>query len=451
MSLASALKLASSNPLALYRPRPGQEQFHRSSARHRLMRGPNQIVGKSFAGAAETAYWLLHAHPWREVPSHPLKGALIPYSDKTAKVIEGYLASFIPRRLWHRDTRYHPDVGFTTRGRRVLRLVTGDSLIVVTQSAGTLAIAGHALDFVHFDEPPGASVAAEGRARVSATRGCTWMTLTPIGRPVDWLIEEVEAGTVEDTHVQPTPENTGLEQDELDQIEQETLPAERAQRFWGRWHGVSPNRYFGAWDDSLVSRELPGEEVQLGIGIDHGEDAGREAALLVAFLRHPTDPRCWFLDEYVSEGATGIEADAMGVLDMLSRWGFRPEDVDVAVGDVNSAGKNEAGYKVNSLMTEAIARLSDLPEQRPPLRIRNARKGAGSVSYSSRLLHSAMVRGNVRVHPNCSTLIASLSSWRGPGGDAKNKSFSHIIDAARYIGREFLDTRARGAERVTLR
>jgi hypothetical protein len=62
-----------------------------------------------------------------------------------------------------------------------------------------------------------------------------------------------------------------------------------------------------------------------------------------------------------------------------------------------------------------------------------------------------MVRGNVRVHPNCSTLIASLSSWRGPGGDAKNKSFSHIIDAARYIGREFLDTRARGAERVTLR
>ena len=137
MSLASALTALSANPLALYRPRPGQELFHKSPAQARCMRGPNQIVGKSFAGCAEALWWLCHVHPYRSIPDRPVAGRLVPYSDDASKEIEGKLYELLPKSLLHPDCRYHPDRGFTVGRRRMLRLKTGDSL-------GSLAERGHA-------------------------------------------------------------------------------------------------------------------------------------------------------------------------------------------------------------------------------------------------------------------------------------------------------------------
>ena len=416
------------------------------------MRGPNQIVGKSYAGCAEALWWLTHSHPYREIPDRPVAGRLVPYSDDSSKEIEGKLYELLPKGLLHPECRYHPDRGFRVGNRRILRLKTGDSMGIVSQSAGTLAAAGATLDFVWLDEPPEQTTFAEAQSRVLVRKGCLWLTLTPVGRPVGWLRDACESGLIEDIHVPPTPENTGMSQEELDEIEQMILPTERNQRFNGGWEGVSLDRYYSAWSDEMISKKLPDCELQLGIGIDHGEGHGRQTALLTGFdTREPSNPRVWFLDEYTSQGHSGIEEDANGILDMLGRWDLGPEAVDIARGDTNSAGKSEAGYRVNELLQQKIAVLSGLPPDSPPLRIKAARKGPGSVAYTARLLHSAMVKGSLTVHPNCAALVAGFRHWRGPGGNAQNKDLSHILDAARYIGREFLDTRHRSTSTIKVR
>jgi hypothetical protein len=416
------------------------------------MRGPNQIVGKSYAGCAEALWWLTHSHPYRDIPDRPVAGRLVPYSDDSSKEIEGKLYELLPKGLLHPECRYHPDRGFRVGNRRILRLRTGDSMGIVSQSAGTLAAAGATLDFVWLDEPPEQTTFAEAQSRVLVRKGCLWLTLTPVGRPVGWLRDACESGLIEDIHVPPTPENTGMSQEELDEIEQMILPTERNQRFCGGWEGVSLDRYYSAWSDEMISKTLPDCELQLGIGIDHGEGHGRQTALLTGFdTRDKANPRVWFLDEYTSQGHSGIEEDANGILDMLGRWDLGPEAVDIARGDTNSAGKSEAGYRVNELLQQKIAVLSGLPPDSPPLRIKAARKGPGSVAYTARLLHSAMVKGSLTVHPNCAALVAGFRHWRGPGGTSQNKDLSHILDAARYIGREFLDTRHRSTSTIKVR
>jgi len=452
VSLASALSAVSANPLARYRPRPGQERFHRSTAQTRCLRGPNQIVGKSYAGCAEALWWLTHTHPHRDIPDRPVAGRLVPYSDDSSKEIESKLFELLPKSLLHPECRYHPDRGFRVGNRRILRLKTGDSMGIVSQSAGTLAAAGSTLDFVWLDEPPEERIFAEAQSRVLVRKGCLWLTLTPVGRPVGWLKDACEAGMIEDIHVRPTPENTGLGEEELEKIREMILPTERNQRFNGGWEGVSLDRYYSAWSDEMISKELPDCELQLGIGIDHGEGHGRQTALLCGFdTSDKTNPRVWFLDEYTSQGHTGIEEDANGILDMLARWDLGPEAVDVARGDVNSAGKAESGYRVNELLQQKIATLHGLPPTAPPFQIRPARKGPGSVAYTARLLHSAMVKGSLTVHPNCAHLVQGFRHWRGPGGTSQNKELSHILDAARYIGREFLDTRHRNTDKIRVR
>ena len=62
-----------------------------------------------------------------------------------------------------------------------------------------------------------------------------------------------------------------------------------------------------------------------------------------------------------------------------------------------------------------------------------------------------MVKGNVRVNPKCKALVEGFRHWRGPGGSQKNKDLTHVLDAARYITREFLDTRDRGADKIRVR
>ena len=166
-----------------------------------------------------------------------------------------------------------------------------------------------------------------------------------------------------------------------------------------------------------------------------------EVSLLLLLQRAP--------DRLIIE-PTGL-ATLSGILDMLARWDLGPEAVDAAVGDTNSAGKSEAGYRVNQLLEQRIAVSVGLPPTSPPFKIRPARKGPGSVAYTARLLHSAMVRGDVRVHPNCERLIQGFRHWRGPGGNAQNKELSHILDAARYIGREYLDTRQLSEDRIRVR
>ena len=434
------------DPFARYQPRPSQEAFHRLNSNLRLFRAPNQVNGKSYAGAWEALAFLLGKHRYRDLKSGPVKGMLVPYSDDSCKAIEEKLWELLPIGVLHSECRYDPDRGFRVGKRRVLRLASGSSLGFISQKAGSMASAGQTLDFVWFDEPPTPDVFAEGQARVRATKGSIWLTLTPVGRPCDWLKDMVSRGIVSEVVGQFTEEDTGLTADELAQIVAETLPAQVPQRCYGHWDGVTPNRYFAAWSDDLVlplEHELGDRMWEVLIGIDHGEGAKKQVALLLLFDADSGDLVCW--DETISDGKTDSLRDAVAIVDMLDRHGMVPEQVDDARGDHNSAGKSEAGLMANQLLEQAVAKHLGLPAHLPPMSIRNARKGPGSIEAGCGLIHRAMVRGNLRVSARCPSLIAHFAHWKGPrDGSAANKELSHVGDAARYATRDVLDTRERG-------
>ena len=448
MTAAAALRRIRSSPLARYEPGPPHKAFMESAARFRLLRAPSQS-GKTMAAAYETVCRCLGVHPYCEVPPPPIEGRVVCHSFRQSVVVQTKVYEMIPDGLLARDCSFHPVRGFK---HNTITFRNGSRIVFVTSEQARLALASATLDMVWIDEPPTEETYSESVSRLVQTGGCLYMTLTPIGRPVDWLRDVVDDGVISETHYSLSTESCPwMSQEQVDEAIAVCLPSQRPQVIYGDWDGVTPDRYFAAFDDAMVSEDLPDRELRIGLGIDHGEDVGREVALLCAFTDDPKNPRVWFLDEYVSQGKTGIEADALGILTMLDRAGLRPEAVDEARGDTNSAGKSSAGYAINSLLTEAIARLSGLPEHSPPFRIRPARKGPGSVVYTSRLLHACMVKGDLIINPRCESLVDSFRHWRGPGGDRANRDLSHALDAARYIGRSFLDTRSTGIETLRVR
>jgi hypothetical protein len=125
-----------------------------------------------------------------------------------------------------------------------------------------------------------------------------------------------------------------------------------------------------------------------------------------------------------------IDADAEGIRLMLSRHNMRPSDVDVAVGDVNSAGTAMAGRKVNELLGEALG-----------LWIRPAKKGAGSVNAGISTINVALSRRHLCVHPRASNTHKMMGHWQGKDDDLK-----HYFDALSYVAAPEFDTCYRGSQ-----
>jgi hypothetical protein len=161
------------------------------------------------------------------------------------------------------------------------------------------------------------------------------------------------------------------------------------------------------------------------MGIDHGEGIGKEAAILMLYIDGDY-PKIWVIDEYRNTKRTDPDEDAHGILKMLRRHDIRPQEVDLCVGDINTAGKGAGGIKVNDALSDAIRRQTKT--KHPPIVIRSARKGRGSVMYGSRLINYAFRRGDLTVHPRCKTLIHSFQHFKGTEEDLK-----HPLDAARYV------------------
>ena len=400
--------------------------------------------------AYETVCRCLGSHPFHDVPPPPIEARVVCHSFRQSVVVQSKVHEMIPDGVLEDDCTFHPVRGFK---HNTIAFRNGSRILFVTSEQDRLALASATLDLVWIDEPPPPDMYTESMSRLVQTGGCLYMTLTPVGRPVGWIRDVVEDGVLSETHYGlSTDACPWMTQDQVEEAIRVCLPSERAQVCFADWDGVTPDRYFAAFDATMISDSLPQAEGQIGLGSDHGEDVGREVCLLIAVQQHPTRPRIWFLDEYVSQGKTGIEADALGIVAMLDRAGLSVESVDEARGDTNSAGKTHAGgYAINTLLTEAIGRACGFPDHSPPFRIKPARKGPGSVVYTARLLHACMVKGDLTIHPRCAHLVESFRHWRGPGGDSANKALSHALDAARYIGRSFLDTRSGGADALRVR
>lgn len=423
VAISQLQKAMATNPLAFYDPGPVSARFHRSRSNRRFIRAPNRS-GKSFSGAAEA---------WFQALSKPKSVGLIMAADWSGyrDVIARTMFELAPKYMLSDSNDYNPSRGW--KNEHIL-LENGSQIIFRSARSATTSIAGIRASWLWVDEPPPQYLWGEMLSRVATDNGPVWMTFTPIGGELGWLkdiVEDPAKGWEEyviklDTH--DCPHRTAA--DIAAQVSSYG-PWEMAQRAFGEWEGVTLDRRLEGFNELSVDDAIPRLEWHVGIGIDHGEGAGRENAVLIVY--NFAKNLIWIIDEYVSTRSTTPEEDAFAIKAMLGRHNFDSVSVDSAYGDVNSAGKGSGG-KVNTIMGDALG-----------LRIMTPAKGPGSVEWGTRLLDIALRRGQVRIHSRCGATIASMKHWRG------KEEWKDLIDAARYVMVPILERFFRGPELDRLR
>lgn len=427
---------AVADPLAYYRPTPPQLRFLQSTSQIKLFRAGNQ-AGKTWCGVADCIWRCLGAHPYTLVKAAPIEAWVVVVSWEQSLSIQQKIWQLLPKDAIEEDCEFTPGKGF--RGKTpIVRFKSGSILRIRTVNQGALALAGATIDYVLIDEPPPEAIWSELAARVLRQRGRIAITLTPIGLPLGWLRALVERGEVEDIHTPLTVAATTpiggrplLRQEDIDKLEAQVLPMERAQRIHGEWEaGFVEGRVFMQWDPTTMVRdEAPAGEAQIGIGIDHGQESGAQTAVMVAITRTPdNEHRITVLDVVSSNGMTTPEEDAAQILQMIKRAGLRWEQIDRWVGDRAAISRRGAAIKSNALLVQAFEKALKLPIGSWPVRIATAYKPAGSVMHSYRVMQACMLRGDFVVHPRCKRLIDDLSKFDGRAAS----QHKHTIDALRY-------------------
>jgi len=395
---------------------PTAARFLRDNSARSLLRAGNR-AGKTYVGSIRA---------WDHVLGAPGRTLLVLPADHTAKI------QVIGKQLYELAPTSHL-VGSDFDLRRgwrndLIELRNGSRILFRSGEGAAKAVAGVEATGGWFDEPPSSIVLDELLARVAVSQGPVWGTLTPIGvnaRPLQLRVEGDPAagrppGETWQQYVLPltaeecpwrTPESIAAQLDGL-------APWARAQRGEGGWEGETVDRVFTGFTEESVVAAVPQRSWQVLIGIDHGELAGHEVAVLV--LWDPQTPQMIILDEYVNATRSDPDADVLGIREMLARHELAPRHVDNIVGDTNSAGKTAGGRTINDLMADLLG-----------VPVHPAAKGPGSVDAGVSLLDLAMRRGLLRVHQRCVLLIRSLRHWAGADDDLK-----HPIDALRYVATE---------------
>ena len=128
--------------------------------------------------------------------------------------------------------------------------------------------------------------------------------------------------------------------------------------------------------------------------------------------------------------------------ELLLPWGVDFDQVAVARGDSNSAGRRGIASSVNNLMDRAVAR--ELGRSRSPCPLRPPYKGPGSVKARARIMSSACIEGRLYVHQDCQRLIHTFRHWMG------GEKLKHPFDAAGYICEHWLSPVTRAGAPYTL-
>ena len=447
-SLTQALRLqCDEDPMQYFSPTPPQEVWLRDASKVKLLRGGNQ-VGKSAAGIYETLGRCLGNHRYLQVPPPPIEAWAVVHSWEQSKVIQGKIHDMTPKHMLHPDCEYVRGKGYRGTGAPVIRYTNGSILRIKTtqQARGgqTLSLASATCDFIWIDEPPPPRVAGEIFARLARTKGVCAITCTPIGVPVEWLRKMVEDGRCSETVYPLTVENTTpkyckplLQQDEIDRIAANYLPIDRDARINGDWvAGIPEGRIFDQFREDLISDVAAPKQgnYRFGIGIDHGSDAGSQAAILVAVdVTEPNNPFVYVLDEYVA-GSAPAEVHARGIMAMIRRNGLEIANVHRWTGDRAHGGKRSGGRMSNRMIEAAMCHVLGYPAGRLPFRIRTAYKPRFSVYYTCQAIHETMCKSRFQIYPRCKTLIKSITHWslKASGGLDTMSEHKHTIDAMRY-------------------
>lgn len=420
--------LGSRLPILGFSPSPPQERFLQSNHLRRLLRAGNQ-VGKTCVGAHEAWGHATGIHPYRPMPAPPTIGLVISADWRSyVDVISRAMYQTCPTWLLDKSSDYTESRGWKNR---MVSLLNGSTILFRSSEQGTTALAGLTVDWLWIDEPPPPDVYGEAMSRVAVRGGPVWMTLTPIGRPVEWLRDHIEGDP--DRGLEPsedweqhvirlTPSDCPHRSPESIEAQIASyLPSELPQRRDGAWEGIETDRAYECWDPDSHVQSYHIDDlgyVHLGLGIDHGERAGRETALLVLW----SQDHIWIYDEYVSTQPTDPDQDAQAIRAMLESHGLAPSNLDEVYGDINTAGKSRIGRTVNDELGAALG-------------VNISRASKKKLIDHIRPINIALRQGRITVHPRCRTLIKSLSQWKA---EPRYDDIKHIIDALHYILTPFL-------------
>ena len=389
---------------------------------------------------------------------------MVCHSWEQSLSIQALIWKLLPKDLIDPETQYTPGRGF--RGKvPIVRFKpqgtasAGSVLRVKTTNQGSLGVASASVSYVQIDEPPPRGLWGEVAARGlrAGPHGGRGLSLTPVGRPCDWIQDLCESGIVSDTQAPLTVPNVTpqggrpmLTEDQIEDIAARYLPMDRPQRLLGEWVGPVEDRTFTAFEDDAIStdRPTPGWKWEIGIGIAHGADAGSQVAILVAVFKGHKDkrPRVHVLDEYTSGGeAVEPGRHARAILGMLRRNGMTHNSVDRWVGDRKYGGKRHGGKMGNSRLMRAFEVELGLPRGELPFTLRTAHKPRGSIYEGCSILHECMIRKNFTIHPRCQQVVRSLREFR-----FRDDSSKHAIDALRYGAVELLTRRVYAPDKLTM-
>lgn len=442
------------NPLATYWAggmSKGQRKLHEDQHWNRLLRKANKVGGTT-AIDAEAWGWLTGTHPRNDHWGIPnpctilyvvadLEGS---YADDVCK----NLRELEPPGVLAPECVYDEVRGYYVHGRRGILLANGSQVVFRSGKQDGTSLEGIWAHVVIVNEPPRKSRWG-GIVRAAALTGAPiLMVFTSVGLDLSWLKKIIEEDpetaviwgqTVLILNRENAPWRT---QESIDAQIANVASWERDQRIYAAWEGVATGRSYDAFSMECVSPSLPAEDVTVVLGLDHGERPSHEAILLAVRWRDKNKkPHAYVLDEYVSPGATTPETDAINTERMLLRHGISLMAVKSAVGDVNSAGKSAAGQSLNSVFEQAFAAL--IESRMPPFKITKPRKRPGSIIAGTKAINFAFADGRFRVHPRCKELIKCLSQWQGTNV-GEDKSYTHLLDAMRYVLADYMDTSKAG-------
>lgn len=420
MSLARIMATFEQNRLALYEPSPALAGFMASTDRRILVRAANRC-GKTMAAAAKLCTLMLR------VPNRKYRAVGVNYQQSVG-VIGQYLADLLPPSALASGCHYTKTNGWS---HQLIRLKNGTTCEIRSSEQSGLSHAGSTLHGVWLDEFGPEEILLESLTRVMSYDGWVWQTGTPVGRSVDYFRKLVEVENTEWVQHVVAFNIANVpwlppEQVEAWIEEQRGWPDSFDQRILGAWDSPTTERLFTGFDSScLITPDMPlPKGVQLVVGIDHGEKAGRQVAVLVA---HNADG-LWVLDEEVNTVATTPTDDARAIRAMLQRNDLDVHQIHAWVGDVNSAGKsNMVGFSANDVLAFELCKDAGFHKQ--AIRIATPMKGPGSVDAGSRLLNHGFLRHKLWVNPRCQQLIKGLRHARGSKADA---DLTHALDALRY-------------------
>jgi hypothetical protein len=468
---ARLVTAATARPIDFVRWTPPQLAFLQDPNKRKLLRLGQQVGGKTTAGLAELIWRCEGEHPHIGPIAHPVgrpyQAWVVCYSDSQSLQIQSKLAALLPSYVLEykrkgRIVNEYRGVADGFRGKyKSVTFPSGATIIFKTTKQGPQALASGTVDCILVDEPTSPACWGEILGRVRRTGGVILLTLTPYGYPTEFLQAEVSAGNVIDHRYDLTEENVtplggtgplctgeGVPMDAawIERQRRETPEAIRGVVLDGHWEQRGVARYFSCFDQRVngahISTSVPTGDVELRLGIDHGDRPGKQIVVLLAIQHLETrgdvyaDRRVavWVLDEYTDPtGLASPADDARGILDMLARHGQTWTDLHYVMGDrVHMPGS--ARQKSNKDLSAQLSRLLGVPRDSLRPAIYTVKKSRGNlrdyVGTGARWIYQCMAApGGFHVHPRCESVIWALNSWTGPGPDCPEKD---PVDALRY-------------------